>query len=68
MLDNVLDTTDVAVTALTGSVADWAAQATSNLAACGVITEGTAFSEALTRAGAAEMLVRAMEVLSARED
>ncbi len=68
MLDNVLDTTDVAATALTGSVADWAAQATSNLAACGVITEGTAFSEALTRAGAAEMLVRAMEVLSARED
>ena len=68
MLDNVLDTTDDAATALTGSVADWAAQATSNLAACGVITEGTAFSEALTRAGAAEMLVRAMEVLSARED
>ena len=68
MLDNVLDTTDVAAVSFTSRTADWASQATANLAACGVITEGTAFSEALTRAGAAEMLVRAMEVLSARED
>ena len=67
MLDNVLDTTDVTATALTGQVADWAAQATSNLAACGVITEGSAFSETLTRADAAEMLVRAIGVLEARE-
>ncbi len=66
MLDNVLDTTDVAATALTVSVADWAVQATCNLAACGVITEGTAFSEPLTRADAAEMLVRAIGVLDAR--
>lgn len=67
MLDNVLDTTDVAATAMTGHVADWAAQATSNLAACGVITEGSAFTETLTRADAAEMLVRAIGVLKARE-
>ncbi len=40
---------------------------TANLAACGVITEGEAFLEPLTRADAAEMLVRAMEVLEARE-
>lgn len=68
MLDNVLDTTDVAATALTGSVAEWATQAASNLAACGVITEGEAFSETLTRADAAEMLVRALAVLEAREN
>lgn len=67
MLDNVLDTTDVASVSFTGNTADWAAQATANLAACGVITEGTAFSDALTRADAAEMLTRALEVLEARE-
>ena len=67
MLDNVLDTTDVASTALTDSVPEWAAQAAGNLAACGVITEGEAFSETLTRSAAADMLVRALEVLRARE-
>lgn len=68
MLDNVLNTTDVAAVSFTGRTADWASQATANLAACGVITEGDAFSEPLTRAEAAEMLVRAIEVLEARED
>lgn len=66
MLDNVLDTTEVAATAISGTVSDWATQATANLAACGVITEGEAFSEPLTRADAAEMLVRALEVLAER--
>ena len=68
MLDNVLDTTEVAATAISGTVSDWATQATANLAACGVITEGEAFSEPLTRADAAEMLVRALEVLAERQD
>lgn len=67
MLDNVLDTTDVAATSLTGSVPEWASQAASNLAACGVITEGEAITEPLTRSDAAEMLIRALEVLKARE-
>ena len=65
MLDNVLDTTDAAV-GVSGA-ADWAAEAVGNLAACGVIAEGEAYSEPLTRAGAAEMLVRALDVLAARE-
>ena len=65
MLDNVLDTTDAAV-GVSGA-ADWAAEAVGNLAACGVIAEGEAYSEPLTRADAAEMLVRALDVLAARE-
>ena len=65
MLDNVLDTTDAAV-GVSGA-ADWAAEAVGNLAACGVIAEGEAYSEPLTRADAAEMLVRAFDVLAARE-
>lgn len=67
MLDNAIDTTDVAATALTDSVPSWCAQATANLAACGIITEGRLLEQNLTRAAAAEMLVRAMDVLEARE-
>ena len=68
MLDNVLNTTPVTATALTDTVPEWAAQATGNLAACGVITDGEIISQELTRADAAEMLIRALEVLRARED
>ena len=67
MLDNVLNTTEVAAAAFTDMVPDWAAQAAANLAACGVIAEGEPFSEPLTRADAAELLLRALEVLEARE-
>ncbi len=66
MLDNALGTTEVAATAISDGVPAWAAQAAANLSAAGVITEGEAFSEPLTRADAAEMLVRALEVLEAR--
>ena len=65
MLDNVLDTTEAAAS---DTAPAWAAEAVGNLSACGVITEGEAFSEPLTRADAAEMLIRALGVLKAREE
>ena len=43
------------------------ARAMADLAACGVIAEGEPFSEPLTRADAAELLLRALEVLEASE-
>ena len=65
MLDNVLDTTEAAAS---DTAPAWAAESVGNLSACGVITEGEAFSEPLTRADAAEMLIRALGVLKAREE
>ena len=67
MLDNVLDTTEIASTGLSANLPDWAAQAANNLAACGIISEGEPFQLPLTRADAAQMLIRAIEVLEARE-
>ena len=68
MLDNVLDTTDAAAGAFAGTAAEWAQPAAGNLAACGVLREGEAFSEELDRAGAAEILCRAIELLESRGD
>ena len=65
MLDNVLDTTEAAAS---DTAPAWAAEAVGNLSARGVPTEGQAFSEPLTRADAAEMLIRALGVLKAREE
>ena len=69
MLNNVLGVTDVVSV---GSFAEglaapvWAAQAASNLAACGVLPSGGDYGAAVTRAEAAEMLSAAMDVLEAR--
>ena len=68
MLDNALDTTSAAAsTAISEAASAWAAEACANLSACGVLTDGEAFQTPLTRADAAEMLIRALDVLEARK-
>ena len=68
MLDNALDTTSAAAsTAISEAARAWAAEACANLSACGVLTDGEAFQTPLTRADAAEMLIRALDVLEARK-
>ena len=65
MLSRVMQVSDVADTAafIGTDVPTWASQEVANLAACDIISEGTLLSRVLTRADAAQMLVRAMAVL-----
>ncbi len=69
MLNNVLEISDVTQV---GSFADsavipaWASQAAANLRSCDIIPSGVDYSESLTRAQAAKLLVNAKEVLSSR--
>lgn len=63
MLSRVMNVTDVANTAayVNESTPSWASQSVANLAACNILdTEGVSLSDGLTRAEAAQMLVRAM--------
>ena len=66
ILNRVMQISDVSGSSAwtSDTVPIWAAQAVSNLAACSVIyPAGTSFSDGLTRAEAADMLVRAMALL-----
>ncbi len=69
MLNNTLEITDVSSTSL-DSVPTWAQQASANLASCDIISENyeNVSSSQLTRADAAKMLVRAMDLIDDRDD
>ena len=67
MLNNVLGATDVPTAAYDGLVPAWAAQATANLTACGVLTFSSRYTDTLTRADAAQMLCAAIGVRDGRE-
>jgi len=63
MLNRVMNVTDVVNTAayVNDTTPSWASQSVANLAACHILdTNGMSLSEGLTRADAAQMLVRAM--------
>lgn len=66
LLDNLMELSDVTASTLSGGAPDWAAQSVANTRACGIITDGGAFSAKLTRAEAATMLLAAMEIIAAR--
>jgi len=74
MLNNLLRISDVPAEVFFSTSEDaephWAAQATANLAASGVIHEQNVsqFAEPLTRAEAAELLDGALDVMEAREE
>ncbi len=68
MLNNVMDMNDVTYT---GSldldvIPTWALQATANLSSCDMLPAGFGMQETMTRADAADMLLRAMDTLAAR--
>lgn len=65
MLNNALGITDVSVTE-DGAVPVWAAQAAGNLESVNVFSLGGRPDDAMTRADAAEMLMRAAEVVAER--
>jgi len=67
ILDSVVDLTDV-TTGAYETIPTWAAQSAANLAACNIGPSSSMYlyNETLTRADAAQMLVAAMSVLSAR--
>ena len=67
MLNNVLGATDVPTAAYDGLVPAWAAQATANLTACGVLTFSSRYTDTLTRADAAQLLCAAIAVRDNRE-
>lgn len=73
MLNNLLDITDVPLEVFSpaGTQGHWAAQAAANLSASGVTAPqsagGTALSEQLTLAQAAEMLDGALDMMDSRE-
>lgn len=73
MLNNLLDITDVPLEVFSSAGAEghWAAQAAANLSASGVTAPqsagGTALSEQLTLAQAAEMLDGALDMMDSRE-
>ena len=64
MLNNLMEITNVSAAADTDTPA-WAGQAAANLAACGMAPAGVQ-SDTLTRADAAELLLRARGVLQQR--
>lgn len=64
MLNNLMEITNVSAAADTDTPA-WAGQAAANLAACGMAPAGVQ-SDTLTRADAAELLLRARSVLQQR--
>ena len=61
MLDNILRLTDVRYVSQSNDVPEWASQAVMNLSASRIITSGEARSDALTRAEAAQILLRALD-------
>lgn len=61
MLDNILGLNDVRYVSRTEEVPEWAAQAVMNLSASRIITSGEATGDALTRAEASQILLRAMD-------
>ena len=61
MLDNILRLTDVRYVSLSNDVPEWASPAVMNLSASRIITSGEARSDALTRAEAAQILLRALD-------
>lgn len=71
ILNNMLRPTDVSVSAFAEmtSLPSWAHQAGANLDACDILPSETAdYNAYLTRAQAAEMLVRSMRLLDSRDD
>ncbi len=69
MLNNTLDITDVSSTS-SETVPAWAQQASANLSSCNIISIDfdNVSSSQLTRADAAKMLVRAMDLIDGRDD
>jgi len=68
ILNKALNLTDVAVDVETMTSPAWCAQAVANLTGCNAIPASATLSEPLTRAQAAIMLDRAMELVEERED
>jgi hypothetical protein len=69
MLSRVMNVTDVVNTSayVNDTTPSWASQSVANLAACDILdTVGVALSEGLTRAEAAQMLVRAMVTMDSK--
>lgn len=66
LLDSLLELTQVSSVQRDEAVPAWAEQSVSDLSACGMLPDGVGCADALTRADAARMLVRAMDVLSVR--
>ncbi len=66
ILDSVIGTTDVSYINLNDSFDPATAQACANLSACGLIREGQLIEPQLTRAEAAVMLVKALELVDER--
>ena len=66
MLNKAAGLTDVAVTGGDSAEPAWAAQSVANLRAQNIPTGGTAMTSALTRAKAAEMLLKAMDAVKAK--
>jgi len=68
ILNKALNVTDVAVDVETMTSPAWCAQAVANLSGCDAMPASATLSEPLTRAQAAIMLSRAMELMEERED
>lgn len=66
LLDRVIGTTNVSYIELNDEMEIEQAQACANLSACGLIKEGQLVKAELSRAEAAQMLVRALEILDNR--
>lgn len=66
LLDNLMELTEVSALRWDEAAPAWAAQSDANLTACGITADGVAYDAALTRAGAAEMLISALTVKAAR--
>ena len=66
ILDSIIGTTDVSYVNLNDSFEPAMAQACANLSACGLIMEGQLINEELSRAEAAVMLAKALEIIGNR--